>query len=64
MSDKKESRKLVNNEIKQLFSEKNYIYDNLIFDIPIEVKKLWSELDKCCIIKSNNIYVGLTNKFI
>lgn len=64
MSDKKESRKLDNNEIKQLFSEKNYIYDNLIFDIPIEVEKLWSELDECCIIKSNNIYVGLTNKFI
>ncbi len=64
MSDKKESRKLDNNEIKQLFSEKNYIYDNLIFDIPIEVEKLWPELDKCCIIKSNDIYAGLTNEFI
>lgn len=50
-------------KIKKWLENKDYVYKDLILDSHIWIKKLWPELNRCCIINFRNIGIGIY-KFI
>lgn len=50
-------------KIKKWLENKDYVYKDLILDSHIWIKKLWPELNSCCIINFRNMGIGIY-KFI
>lgn len=42
-------------KIKEWLGNKDYVYKDLVLDTPVQIKALWPELDKCCIINVDHI---------
>ena len=64
LNDKLALKKWNPNEIQKWLANKDYAYKNLILNTSDAIKKLWPELEKCCIINFDRLKNGSIDRFI
>lgn len=65
-NDKLQFKEWNTNEIQEWLTNEDYVYDNLVLETSNQIKLLWPELDKCCIINVDYDHIknGNIDKFI
>ena len=64
LNDKLALKKWNPNEIQKWLANKDYTYKNLILNTSDAIKKLWPELEKCCIINLDRLKNRNIDRFI